>query len=98
MNVMYADISSAEAYALTFEKVASARSFEYENKTVLAVITSPIYLKSERDALRRELEITIAEQIGKEVLVTFDTEVYRKIRGELDDSQKQALMNKARQR
>lgn len=92
----YANLEHA---ALSQENVIAVRTFETEDVVVLAVLTAPIYLKSERDALKAQLKITLREKCdGKDLIVTFDNEVYRKIKTDLTDEEKQQLVTLAKKR
>ncbi len=69
--------------ALDFEKVIAARCAETADAIVVAVITKPIYLKSEREALKCELQTRLNAVYGKQIYVSFDTFVYLKLDGDL---------------
>ena len=82
--------------ALSYTYVIGARAFEWQGSIILAVITTPFILKSERDNAKRELKEEIIEASGYEnIIVTFDGEVYRNIRDSIDDSEKQRLFQLA---
>lgn len=98
MYAMVTEINSAAALALNYAEVLSARSYDVDDITVISILTAPIYLKSERDELRASMQAEISEALGREVVVTYDTEVYRKTRGEMDDNEKRALLELARAR
>jgi hypothetical protein len=92
----YANIEHA---ALAQENVIAAKTLETEETVVLAVLTSPIYLKSERDALKAQLKITLREKCdGKDFVVTFDNEVFRKIKDGLSEEEKEEIVTLAKKR
>ena len=77
------------------EKVVGARAAAREGKLLVAVITLPVYLGSERDALKEELRETLSEATGREVAVTFDLGVYRGIRPGMSEEEKALLFEEA---
>lgn len=85
--------------ALGYEYVLAARAFVYDGNTVVALITTPFYLKSERDGAKSSIKQSLSTDIGNEnVIVTFDVEVYRRIRGELEEEEMQKLLLLAKSR
>lgn len=85
---------SAEYAALENPLVLAARAFECDGKVVLAVLTEPIYLSSERAELKKLLEQAASDNAGKQVAVTFDLEVYRRISRDMPDELKSLLLRK----
>ena len=77
--------------ALQNEKVVAVKSFEMENARVFSVLTVPIYLKSEREDLKSTLVFTLSQ--GKPAYVSFDNDVYRNIKPDMTDEQKQKLLD-----
>ena len=69
----------AEYAALSNPLVLAARAFERKGVTVLAVLTEPIYLASDRAALKELLTATASAAAGTPVTVTFDLDIYRRI-------------------
>lgn len=87
---------SVAAAALSVECVIGARVFEWQGNVIVAVITTPFYLKSERDGAKLEIRDTVAGSVGYEnVYVTFDTETYRNIHEDMSDREKQRLFELA---
>lgn len=80
------------ALALSQEKVIGARCFSYEGKFVVALLTSPFYLKSERDECLNDMRTLLSQKAGTEVLVTFDMDIFRNIRDDMNDADKQRLL------
>lgn len=76
------------------ERVVSARHFECENTIVLAIIATPFYLKSERDKFLRDMETTLSQSVGKNVVVTLDIDVYLRIKDDMTEQEKIALYKK----
>jgi len=85
--------------AFEFEFVLSARAFEHNNSVVVALIVSPFVLKSERDAALRGVKETLEKMTSNtDVVVTFDTTVFRRITDNMSDEYKSELLNLAKQR
>lgn len=82
------------ATVLQNENVVGARCFEIQNKYIVAVLTVPIYLKSERDQCKTNIKTAISQLYGKEAIVTFDVDVYAKIKPNMSDIDKDALYKK----
>lgn len=86
--------NSASQLAMNDERVVSARHFECEKNIVLALVTTPFYLKSERDQFLRDMETTLSQSIGKNVVVTLDIDVYLRIKEDMTEQEKIALYKK----
>lgn len=107
-SALYAEAVEAEgesaqdkaiSFALQNENVLSVRVFELDGNIIVATLTSPFYLKSERDAARQQLEDDLKALLGSDnIIVTFDVHVYRKIRDGLSDEEKQDLYQLAYER
>ena len=82
------------ATVLQNENVVGARCFEVQNEYVVAVLTVPIYLKSERDKCKTNIKTAISQLYGKEAIVTFDVDVYAKIKPNMSEKDKDALYKK----
>ncbi len=76
------------------DNVVGARCFEVQNTYIVAVLTVPIYLKSERDKCKTNIQNTISQMCGKEVIVTFDVDIYAKIKPNMSDADKTSLYKK----
>ena len=85
---------SVAALALSNPKVVGARCFSYNNAYVVALISSPFYLKSERDAFLQSTKIDLSKQTKDDVFVTLDIDVYRKIKEGMTDAQQAELFEK----
>lgn len=83
------DIEMLVALALQNEKVVSVKAFETNDARVFGVLTFPIFLKSERDALVNSLEQILSQ--GKPAYVSLDGDVYRKIKDDMSEEQKNKL-------
>ena len=85
--------------ALQREFVLGARAFEWNGNVVVAALTTPFILKSERDnakaKLNEDLQSTFSAQ---NIILTFDMQVYRNILDELDEAAKQELLELAKNR
>lgn len=86
---------AAEHSALQDPLVLAARAFEYDEQVLLAVLTEPIYLSSDRAALKALLIKNAEAATGKKVLLSFDLEVYRRIARDMPEEAKALLMKKA---
>ena len=87
-------VKSVAALALSNPKVVGARCFAYGNAYVVALISAPFYLKSERDAFLQSAKIDLSQQTKTDVFVTLDIDVYRKIKDDMTDAQKAELFEK----
>lgn len=76
---------AAEYTALTHPLVLAARAFEKDGKIVLAVLTEPIYLSSERAELKTLLSEEAERETGCEVALTFDLDIYRRISSDMSE-------------
>ncbi len=87
------------AFTLQYDCVVGARAFEYNGEIVVAAITTPFYLKSERDKAKNEIQSDLRNLTDYEnITVTFDVGIYRNIREELNDSDKERLLKLAKTR
>ena len=84
------DIEFLSALALKNEKVVAVRSFEIDDTRVFSVLTLPIYLKSERDELKSTLLQDLSQ--GKNTYISFDNDIFRGIKEDMSDEQKQKLL------
>ena len=73
---------SVDAIVLMNDLVTYVRSFECDGTVVAAILTQPIYLASERRKLKDDLTDKLTSSLGKPAVVTFDMEVFRKIKGD----------------
>ena len=90
-----ADLPRAAEYAaLENPLVLAARAFEKDGKVVLAVLTEPIYLASERAELKKLLEESAAAAGCADAAVTFDLDVYRRISPEMPEELKSVILKK----
>lgn len=93
------DIQELLSYALQNEYVLGARAFEHNGTLVIATLTVPFYLKSERDGVKRQLGDELQAIAGeREIILTFDMQVFRNIEDGLDESEKQRLIDLAKSR
>ncbi len=78
--------------------VYAVRHFEIYNNLVFAVLTNPIFTKSERDKLKATL-LELAKAItSSKVTITFDNQVFRDISNDLSEEQKASLLSLAKER
>ena len=93
------DVDKIISLALTYDCIIGARAFNYNDKIVLALLTTPFYLKSERDGTRWRIQTELADALSfDDITVTFDVEVYRKIKDGLNEVQMQKLLQLAKTR
>lgn len=81
----YANIQTADAAALLFDEVAAAKSAQIGEYTIVATLPKAIFTLSERKNLKTRIRAAVAQalEIDEEfVLVSFDTELFRKIDAE----------------
>lgn len=90
-------IEELKATILCDPLVLSVRSFKHEDIYIFAVLTTPIYLKSERDRLINEITDALNTKINDgNVLVTFNMTVYRNISDDMSQECKIKLIDLAR--
>lgn len=75
VNIEYA----VESYCLTYELIKAAAVMEYNDKIIVAVMTRPVFTRSERNRLLQSLGADINTRYSKSAIVTADLEVYSKI-------------------
>ena len=83
---------AATAINRVYEKefVQAARVAEADECILIAVLTTPFYLKSERDNAMLTLEAELKELVGSEdIIVAFDLDIFRRID---DDMSKQDVI------
>ena len=85
---------AAEFAALSNPLVLAARAFEKDGKTVLAVLTEPIYLASDRTKLKELLTAEASAAAGSPVTLTFDLDVYRRISPDMSNEVKAFILKK----
>jgi|GEM_PF-3105629 len=85
------DVDFLTALALQNEKVVAVRAFETDEARVFAVLTTPVYLKSERDELAETLSSTLKQ--SKDTYISFDNDVFRKIKDDMTDAEKERLLD-----
>ncbi len=90
------DLALLNALALNNEKVVAVRSFETGTTRVFAILTLPIYLKSERDSLQKDLKSILSQ--GKTTYISFDNDVYRAIKDNMTDFQKKRILKTVTER
>ena len=86
--------AAAQNVALSNPLVLAARAFEKDGKTVLAVLTEPIYLASDRAKLKELLTAEASAAAGSPVTLTFDLDVYRRISPDMSDEAKAFILKK----
>ena len=85
--------------ALQQEFVLGARAFEWNGNVVVAALTTPFILKSERDNAKAKLNEDLQSTFSaRNIILTFDMQVYRNILDELDEAAKQELLELAKNR
>ena len=70
---------AVEQYCLTYEWIKASAVMEYENQIIVAVMTRPVYTRSERNRLLQALSRDIQKRYCRKAIVTADLEVYSKI-------------------
>lgn len=81
------------------EFVYAARGFEVDGNIVIATLTSPFFLKSERDAALISLETELC-QMAQDLSVTvcFDLDIYRRINENMAQDAMRELLETAKKR
>ena len=86
------------ALMLCDENVIGAKCFFYQNSCVIAMLTKPFYLKSERDEFLKNTQECLSKELSLDVVATLDVDVYRKIKPNMSNEQKAEILQIARQR
>ncbi len=83
-----------------FEKefVQAARGIRHGDCVLIAVLTEPFFLKSERDAARKDLEEELKQVCGTDVVVAFDMHLFRQMDGDLNQNEKEELIRIAKRK
>lgn len=68
--------SNVDEIVLSMDKVAKATCLENDNEVIVAVITKPIFSKTELDKVLANIRLTLEITTGKKVIITRDLEVY----------------------
>ena len=95
------EISLDEIISCTLQQefVLGARAFEVDSYIVVAVLTTPFILKSERDGAKARLNEELRTLFPTQnTILTFDMQVYRNVVDELDEESKQELLELAKVR
>lgn len=90
------DIEFLISLALNNEKVVSVRACETDEAVIFGILTTPIYLKSEREELIETLTKTLS--CSKRAYVSLDHDVFRKIKDDMTDAQKNELIKTVKSR
>lgn len=80
------------ALALENQNVVGAKCFFCADKCVVAILTGPFYLKSERDEFLKSLQTDLSNRLKRNVIVTADVDVFRKIKPDMSEAQKADLL------
>lgn len=80
------------------ENVIGAKCFFYQNSCLVAMLTKPFYLKSQRDEFLKNTQEFLSKELSLDVVATLDVDVYRKIKPDMSNEQKSEILQIARQR
>lgn len=90
-----------ELLSFVFEKeyIQAARALSFDGDIVVAALTAPFFLKSERDAAREALECEL-EQLypNYNVIVAFDLDLFRRMDDGISNAQTLEIIELAKQR
>lgn len=86
------------ALMLGDENVIGAKCFFYQNSCLVAMLTNPFYLKSQRDEFLKNTQDFLSKELSLDVVATLDVDVYRKIKPDMSNEQKAEILQIARQR
>ncbi len=86
------------ALMLGDENVIGAKCFCYQNSCLVAMLTKPFYLKSQRDEFLKNTQEFLSKELSLDVVATLDIDVYRKIKPDMSNEQKAEILQIARQR
>ncbi|HKL93707.1 MAG TPA: hypothetical protein VJZ69_00295 [Clostridia bacterium] len=91
--VCLACILSVDSAVMSVDKVVATKSFETSNVVVVAALTQPICSHKEICAIKEKIQNAVLETgIGKRVIVSFDLDIYAKIKAEMTMEQKVKLI------
>lgn len=76
------------ALMLGDENVIGAKCFFYQNSCLVAMLTKPFYLKSQRDEFLKNTQEFLSKELSLDVVATLDVDVYRKIKPDMSNEQK----------
>ncbi len=91
-NYTQTDENALISIALSDENVLGARCVFVDNAYVIAIITTPFYLKSERDEWFEDMQELLSSQTDLPVHLSLDLDIYRNIRQGMNDKDKIELL------
>ncbi len=80
MYTMASNVDTIQFVVFEYENILSARVFEHNGYTVVAILTGPIFSATERNSLKESVKEDVATTIGVDsakVIITFDMELFR---------------------
>lgn len=92
--VQYAQMQTVCAKILQMPEIVGVKSFVHKDNLVISVLTTPIYLKSERAKLADQIRNTASQDFAGKIIVSYDIAVYRKTHDEMTDNEKESLLSK----
>lgn len=93
------DVNKALNIVYAHDFVEAARGASADGTIIIAALTKPFFLKSERDAARAALtEELEALCDGNSVIVVFDMDIFRKISDDMSEDETREIVDIARQR
>lgn len=91
--VCLATVMSIESAVMSVDKVVSVRTFETSDVVVVAALTQPVYSHKAIRDLKAEIESAVLQtKTGKRIIVTFDLDIYSKIKSQMTSEQKVKLI------
>ena len=84
---------SIESAAMSIDKVVAVKCFETSNTIVVAALTEPIFSRTENNELKEKISIAVRETgFTKRIIVSFDLDIYSKIKDDMSAEQKTKLI------
>ncbi len=80
------------------ENIYAVRAFEYKGEYVVAILSTPFYLKSERDNCLISVANQLFSTLNITAYTTFDMDIFRNIKEDMTDTQKKALLTELKER
>ena len=92
-------LATIESAALSVDSVVSVRWFQAGNTVVVAALTKPLYTRSAIRETKEKIACAVRRACsGERVLVTFDLDLYAKIKSEISDRAKTEIIKQLESR
>ncbi len=72
-------VNQIEYYCLENADIKAAAVLEYDSMYIVAVMTYPLFSRSQRNSVFDTIKMGLVNEFGKNIILTDDLEVYSKI-------------------